>query len=626
MLKIDLHKAFDTLDWDFIMFTLEALNFPPAFRTLIKKCLTTTHFSIAINGESCGYFKGTRGLRQGDPLSPYLFVLALEVLSQLLIGKYTDGSIGFHPQTEDLQLTHLAFADDLMIFSDGTVNSIKCIADTLEDFALWSGLRMNKSKTELYVAGLNNDETADIARLGFNIGSLPIRYLGLPLMHRKLRISDYRPLLDKISANFNCWSAKALSYAGRRQLISSVIYGTINFWTSAFVLPKGCIAKIESLCSRFLWGGTETRKCIVKVSWKTVCLPRREGGLGLRDIGLWNKTLCLKLIWNLFMKPDSLWAQWLHHYRLKEESFWSLDENKTTSSTWRSLLSLRDLASTFIRPKLGNGRHVSFWYDAWTPLGPLLDRFGVSGPRHLSISLSATVADACTDTGWLLRGARSPLAEELQIYLTTVPLPSLTLTEDTYAWEIDGVELQDFSTSKTWEAVRNRESEKPWARSIWFKGHLPRHAFTSWVIYQDRLPTRSRLVKWGMNISSACCLCDTSEENRTHLFLNCEVSEEVWGLVLKRLGYSFRAFHTWTSFTEWVALRDTVTSRTLKRLVAQATIVGIWTEWNSRLNKGESHSPAIVFRIIDCLIKDVILGRRKITKFQHLMQLWIRYE
>ncbi|KAG2328833.1 hypothetical protein Bca52824_000013 [Brassica carinata] len=101
----------------------------------------------------------------------------------------------------------------------------------------------------MYTVGLNDAETSSLSRLGFTIGSMPIRYLGLPLMHRKLRLSDYRPLLDKISGNFNCWSAKALTFAGRRQLISSVIYGTINFWTSAFIIPKGCIKKIEGLCS-----------------------------------------------------------------------------------------------------------------------------------------------------------------------------------------------------------------------------------------------------------------------------------------------------------------------------------------------------------------------------------------
>ena len=160
MLKIDLQKAFDTLNWDFVLFTLEALDFPLVFRNLIKKCLTTTRFSVAINGESCGYFKGSRGLRQGDPLSLYLFVLALEVFSQQLKRKYLEEkmSIGYHPNTSALQVTHLSFADDLMIFADGTAESVKCIAETMEDFALWSGLRMNKTKMELFTAGLNREE------------------------------------------------------------------------------------------------------------------------------------------------------------------------------------------------------------------------------------------------------------------------------------------------------------------------------------------------------------------------------------------------------------------------------------------------------------------------------------
>ena len=112
MLKVDLRKAFDTLNWSFILNTLEAMDFPPMFRQLIEQCITTTRFSVAINGELCGYFRGTKGLRQGDPLSPYLFVLALEVFSQMLRGKFSDGSIGYHPKASSPSVTHLAFADE----------------------------------------------------------------------------------------------------------------------------------------------------------------------------------------------------------------------------------------------------------------------------------------------------------------------------------------------------------------------------------------------------------------------------------------------------------------------------------------------------------------------------------
>ena len=116
MLKVDLRKAFDTLNWSFILNTPEAMDFPPGFRKLIEQCITTTRFSVAINGELCGYFKGTKGLRQGDPLSPYLFVLALEVFSQMLRAKFSDGSIGYHPKASSPSVTHLDFADDIMIF------------------------------------------------------------------------------------------------------------------------------------------------------------------------------------------------------------------------------------------------------------------------------------------------------------------------------------------------------------------------------------------------------------------------------------------------------------------------------------------------------------------------------
>ncbi|XP_048604962.1 uncharacterized protein LOC106398491 [Brassica napus] len=551
MLKVDFQKAFDTLDWDFVLYTLEALEFPLIFRNLIKKCLTTTRFSVAINGEPCGYFKGTIGLRQSDPLSPYLFVLALEVFTQQLKRKYIDGSIGFHPQH------FLSQAD-----------SVRCIADTMEEFDLWSGLRMNKSKTELYTAGLNNAETLEISRLG------------------KLRLTDYRPLIDRISSNFNTWSAKALSFAGRRQLLSSVIYGSINFWTTAFILPKNCIKKVESMCSQFLWGGTETKKSIAKVAWKTVTLPKSEGGLGLRDICRWNKTLYLKLIWRLFTTK-------VKEYRIKGENLWAMDVTKCISSSWHSLLSLQGLAARFLKAKMGNGQQLSFWYDQWTPLGPLINRFGTVGPRELQIFVLASVAQACNNDGWLLRGARSPAAEELYTYLTTIPLPSLSTIDNTFVWKIDGNESQQFSTSKTWSMVRNRSLEQRWTQNIWFKGHIPTHAFTAWVAHQNRLPTRSRLVDWGMNIPSpCCCLCSIEIGSTDHLFLQCEITK--------------RGFHTWTAFSEWMGIRDWVVSLTLKRAVAQATISSLWTERNKRLHDGVSQTPAIIFKRIDRIIRDAI--------------------
>ncbi|XP_010481131.1 PREDICTED: uncharacterized protein LOC104759967 [Camelina sativa] len=451
MLKVDLKKAFDSVNWDFIICILKVMGFPQHFVQLITKCITTTSFSVSINGKSCGFIKGAKGLRQGDSISPYLFTLAMERAS------------------------------------------LQNITKVLQDFSVLSGLSMNKDKTDLYLAGVNQDETLRIGTLGFNLGSLPIRYLGLPLMHRKLQICDYSPLLDKISAKFSSWSAHALSYAGRKALITSVIYGVVNFWASAFILPKGCIKSIESMCSRFLWCGDITKKPAAKVAWQDLCLPLEEGGLGFRCFARWNKTLCLKLIWRMLTARDSLWADWMRNNKIKDGVFWQIDEKKQTSWTWKTLLHLRPLALQFLRCQVGNGRKVSFWSDWWSPFGPLLDFMGATGPSQTGIPLQKTVADACTPEGWLLRHARSPQAELLQTYLTTVPLPSLSCEPDRYTWKTDTVELDQFSTKKTWDILRQKHNPRSWSRQVWFKGAIPRHAFMMWLMHLDRLPTQTRL-------------------------------------------------------------------------------------------------------------------------------------
>lgn len=277
---------------------------------------------------------------------------------------------------------------------------------------------------------------------------------------------------------------------------------------------------------------------------------------------------------------------------MKEKKNWAIDASKTTSSSWRSLLSLRGLSAGFLKVKLGNGQQISFWYDQWMPLGPFIKLFGLLGLRELQIDISASVSQACNSDGWLLRGARSPAAEELQTHLTTVYLPTLRSEQDTYVWVVDGVELQDFSTRKTWNMVKNMALEQSWIQNIWFKGHIPRQAFTAWVAFQDRLPTRSRLVEWGMNISPSRCLCSMADENKEHLFLHCEISESVRSFVLTRLGYSHRGFHTWTALSKWTVSRDMVVRTTLKRAATQITISSLWSERNKRLHDGISQTPA----------------------------------
>lgn len=433
MLKVDLRKAFDTLRWDFVLAALKGINVPKKFISWIAECLTSPTFSISVNGHTGGFFNSTQGMRQGDPLSPYLFVLCMEVFSGLLRSRYNSGYICYHPQTEAIGISHLMFADDVMVFFDGGSSSLHGINETMDDFAGWSGLHMNRDKTQLFYAGLSQDKTNALSAYGFSVGSLPIHYLGLPLMHLKLKIAEYAPLMDKLHSRFTSWAAKSLSFDGRCLLIKIVITGTVNFWISTFQLPKSCVKKIESLYSRFLWSGSLNKHPNVKVFWTTACLPKHEGGIGLRSFRKWNLTLMMRLVWLLFSGSDSLWVAWHRTYNCRSSyHFWSQDELPSHSWNWRYILRLRELVSNFLISEVKNGYSTSFWFDNWCPLGPLIDIFGREGTRNLRVHIDVSVADACNAQGWSLPHPRSDQEVALHSFLTSIPLPSLASDSDTF--------------------------------------------------------------------------------------------------------------------------------------------------------------------------------------------------
>ncbi|KAG7579142.1 Reverse transcriptase domain [Arabidopsis thaliana x Arabidopsis arenosa] len=624
MLKVDLRKAFDSVRWDFVIAAMRALAIPKRFINWVYQCISTPTFTVSVNGCNGGFFKSTKGLRQGDPLSPYLFVLAMEVFSNLLHSRYAAGYIHYHPKASDLNISHLMFADDVMIFFDGGSSSLHGICETLDDFASWSGLKVNKDKSQLFHAGLDQIECNATVAYGFPLGTLPIRYLGLPLMCRKLRIAEYEPLLEKITNKFRSWATKCLSFAGRIQLIASVIFGSINFWMSTFVLPKGCIKKIECLCSRFLWSGNIEEGRVAKVSWAALCLPKNEGGLGLRRLQEWNKTLSMRLIWRLFDQKDSLWAQWHRHHHLRNSSFWEVVASANDSWTWKSLLNLRPLAAQFVKCSVGNGSKASFWFDNWTSLGPLIRSLGEIGYRSLRVPLSAKVADAYCDEGWRLPLSRSGPALAIHDHISTLPAPTADLEDDLYMWCVDDIVCQGFSAAKTWDSLRPRDTVKDWAASIWFKGAVPKHAFNMWVSHLNRLPTRQRLASWGHINSTSCCLCTIASESRDHLLLLCEFSSQIWRLVFNRICPRQRLFSSWQELLSWTRFSSPAAPSLLRKLAAQVVVYNIWRQRNNLLHNSQRLAPSLIFRFVDRELRNIITSRSRRKRWQKLMLLWIR--
>lgn len=218
MMKIDLRKAYDMVNWKFVEEMLKGYGFPEKFCQWVMRCLTSTKFSVRVNGTSHGYFAGKRGLRQGDPISPLLFVLVMEYLSRILLKMGQLPDFRFHPMCKKLRLNHLISADDLMIFCKGQEKSVQRIKEALDHFSKTTGLIANTEKSSIFIAGVSEEVKVRLLELtGYTEGSFPIRYLGLPLSPRKWSKMECNQLCQKIIERIRLVSNKHLSYAGRVQ-------------------------------------------------------------------------------------------------------------------------------------------------------------------------------------------------------------------------------------------------------------------------------------------------------------------------------------------------------------------------------------------------------------------------
>ncbi|KAL9688535.1 hypothetical protein QQ045_032957 [Rhodiola kirilowii] len=331
--KIDLRKAYDTISWDFLDSMLHELKFPLKFISWVQMCLKSSSFSVLINGEMVDYFNGKRGIRQGDPLSPFLFLLAMEYLSHLL-GKL-DKKSGFyyHPKCHRIDLKHILFADDLLLFSSGRISSIITLKKTMDTFLAASGLYINLEKSQVFVAGMPDNKKAWVEQiLGTAVAKLPVRYLGIPLNSKAISFQDCSSFIDRITGRIHSWRNRFLSRAGRRLLIQSVLHSILYYWARMCTLPRKVLNTVGSICARFLWKGNALGNGGFLVSWKEVCKAKAEGGLGLKNLSIMKEAMRLNQLWEMRNEADSVWKAWTRAYWTEGRDWWEVENASKT--TW----------------------------------------------------------------------------------------------------------------------------------------------------------------------------------------------------------------------------------------------------------------------------------------------------
>ena len=209
--KLDIEKAYDHVNWDCLLYILERMGFGHRWCRWIKACISFVRFSVLVNGSPSGFFSSSRGLRQGDPLSPLLFLLVMEVLSRMLRKTVEGGFITGFNLGSDVSISHLLFADDSILFCDANPQHMMYIRLVLTFFEAVTGLRVNMSKSEMVPVGVvpNLRVLADI--MGCRIGSLPMSYLGMPLGANFKSKAVWNSILEKMEHKLAGWKSLYLS-------------------------------------------------------------------------------------------------------------------------------------------------------------------------------------------------------------------------------------------------------------------------------------------------------------------------------------------------------------------------------------------------------------------------------
>jgi hypothetical protein len=293
-LKLDIAKAFDSVRWDYLLEVLQAMGFGPKWRGWVSILLSTTSSAVLLNGIRGKWYKHYTGLRQGDPLSPMLFILAMEPLQGLFQVAVSDGLLSpVHLRSATLRIS--LYADDAAVFLNPVKEEVQVVAEILQLFGHVSGLVTNRSKCDVYPIQCDGVNLEHVMT-GFQcpVQSFPCKYLGMPLYFRQLRRVDFQPLIDKMANRLPTWRGRFLNKSGRLKLLNVVLSSLPTYMFTTFAPKKWLIKRLDKIRRGFLWkGSSEANGASCLVQWDKVKRPKNCGGLGVLDLDLFSRALRL---------------------------------------------------------------------------------------------------------------------------------------------------------------------------------------------------------------------------------------------------------------------------------------------------------------------------------------------
>ncbi|PWA74034.1 RNA-directed DNA polymerase, eukaryota, Reverse transcriptase zinc-binding domain protein [Artemisia annua] len=573
---------------------MDQMGFPPRWCLWIRGIIQSARSAVLVNGSPTFEFYCQKGLRQGDPLSPFLFLIVMEALTNMILRACRLGDVeGIKVSDEGPSISHMLYADDALIMGTWSRNNIVMNTRLLRIFFMCSGLKINVHKSHLFGLGVSDTEVSSMAEvLGYKVGSLPFQYLGIKVGANMNRSSHWDPVVETVRNRLQSWKAKVLSIGGRLTLIKSVLSSLPVYYLSLFKAPGVVLENIERMMNKFLWTGSREGRGIHWVSWDIVTRPKRFGGLGISKLSEVNLALLVK--WMCWFKTDheGWWRKFIISLHGGRNRWAFLPVKKALAGNWKSVVNFLEKTringesiDKFFTCQLGDGSRINFWKDIWYGTTPLCIRWPIlySKDRNKKVSVKERIRFDGTvlvlDDSWELDASTVEGISEVQD--VSYMLSQVKYSGCTDRWIWDQNPNADFSVAAVKNSLRRYIYTQQAHQMIWVKWVPIKVNILMWRIEKGRVPTRLELVKRRMVLpDSRCPLCRLEEESVNHLFITCEFSFAVWSLIWRWCKLIPVHFDSITDLVQGQELL--LASARGKELFRGITMVTCWAIWKER--------------------------------------------
>jgi hypothetical protein len=598
-LKLDMSKAYDRVEWDYLEAVMRKLGFADRWISLVMTCIRTVSYSVLVHGKPYGKIIPTRGIRQGDPLSPYFFILCAEGLSSLLQRAETNKWITGLPITRGgIRVNHLLFADDSLLFCKANMFEWVRIQQLLDLYEKASGQKLNRDKTSIFFSKNTRRETRDHLLLlaGVNSTRRYEKYLGLPSLVGKSRMASFMGIKNRIWERINGWKEKFLSQAGKEVLLKAIVQAIPTYTMSVFQLPKKLCSDINSMMSKFWWGHKGNDARIPWMSWEKLGRTKAKGGLGYRDLEAFNMALLAKQGWRLIQHPQSLVAKIIKEKYFPGCSFMDSKLGNRPSYAWRSIWNSKKLLKKGLIWRVGDGTSINIWTDCWIPVP---STFKIQTPVRI-LNGDAKVSELIDGSSnwWNISLVHEIFSKEEADMICGLPIcPGRQSDRLVWVGTKNGLfsvksayhlakDSYDSSNGVCSNAVANVQQWK----NVWCIKGAPVVKTFLWQACNEILPTRANLFRKHIISSPLCPICKTESETVAHVLWVCPAAKDVWIDSFKSIHKCSYLHATFADIVEMLFNRLEDDHLQLFAITARL----IWMRRNKWVFEGEFQPPAVV--------------------------------